>query len=111
MSTVDTPAGTRLSLNDVAREERLESALQELSLLASERPGGVSVDELARHLGFRTRFLHDALEHGRRPAQTPTGSREAVVERVHTDAADYARSRWVLTAEGRQRVQTLIGVG
>jgi hypothetical protein len=92
---------------DFTLEELLAASLQTLGYLAQLHPGGVTAGELARNLGFGCRPLAAALERGRHPALRLRAEavRPPLVERVKTDAADPTRSRYVLTAAGREELE------
>jgi hypothetical protein len=94
----------RTVVHDAEAEQELIEVLRELVALAGERPGGVTVDELARKLGRDDdrRGVRELLERGRSAVEDPAGAigRFAVVERVHEDIAAYWRARYVPTSFG-----------
>jgi hypothetical protein len=90
-------------------EDRAAALVTLLEPLASERPGGVRVEELAERLQETYRDTRALLEYMRHAAAAADGSvrREALVERVTEDPSGYWRSRYVLTAAGRLHAHKL----
>jgi hypothetical protein len=94
---------------DAELEVRLQSLVELLVPLGSERPGGVRVEELAERLGRDgCRDTRELLEYGRHAVQQTDGTlvRKPVVERVSEDPGAYWRSRYVLTVDGRAHAVT-----
>jgi hypothetical protein len=86
--------------HDGEAEQELEVVLRSLVALALERPGGVTVEELARRIGLKEyRHVRELLERGRLVAVDGAGDRRrpALVERVHEEYDAYWRSRYVPT--------------
>jgi hypothetical protein len=96
---------------DAEAERELLSVLRELIDLSVERPGGVTVDELAHRVGrdHDRRSVRELLERGRGAVEDEVGSpgRFAVVERVYDDPFAYWRARYVPTSFGRVWLQGL----
>lgn len=101
----------RTVAHDAEAEQELLDVLRELIALSLERPGGVAIDELARHLGRDQdrRSVRELLERGRSAVEDEIGvvGRFAVVERVYADPFAYWRARYVPTSFGRIYLQGL----
>jgi hypothetical protein len=101
----------RTVVQDAVAEQELLSVLRELIALSLERPGGVTVDELARRVGrdHDRRSVRELLERGRGAVEDEIGAagRFAVVERVYDDPFAYWRARYVPTSFGRIWLQGL----
>jgi len=91
--------------HDAQAEEELVVVLRELVPLSVERPGGVSVEELARKLGRDDdrHGVRELLERGRSAIEDTSdrSGRFAVVERVHDDISAFWRARYIPTSFGR----------